>query len=131
MNQRLPYEPESNESLKTRLSKALSRTWIVPNDPKEIEKMNRPGQTRECVFDFECGLRLIISKDQLYGSAEPAKIHISASAFNEDVFKNFHTIKELTRFIQGYYELIEGKGQIKFIGFSPGIVPHWIVDIEH
>lgn len=131
-NKALPFEPESNESLRTRLPKAISRLWIFPKvSEEEFLKMNRPGQTRECVFDFECGLRLIISKDQLQGESEPPKIHISASGFNENVFKNINTLEQLTKFVGDYYELINGKGTLKFIGFSAGLVPHWIVDIEH
>ena len=131
-NKALPYEPESNESLRDRLPKAISKLWIMPAGATEeqILKMDRPGQTRECVFDFECGLRLIISKDQLQGDSEPPKIHISASAFSEETFKNIHTVPELTKYIQEYYELINDKGNLKFIGFSAGMVPHWVAEIE-
>lgn len=130
-NEALPFEPESNASLRARLPKAISKLWIFPKvSEEEILKMERPGQTRECVFDFECGLRLIISKDQLEGENEPPRIHISASAFKR-IFEHLNTLEELTKFIQDYYELINGKGTLKFIGISKGMVPHWIVDIEH
>lgn len=77
----MPFEPEKLEALRARFPKALLRLWYVDHAPLPGEPA--PYNTREHVFDFEDGLRLIISKDRDAGG-EPrhdivGHIHVSAS----------------------------------------------------
>jgi hypothetical protein len=64
----LPFEPEPLESLQARFPKALERIWVVPSNG---DMPDRPGMHREHLFDFESGLRLLISIDRL----DKAKYH--------------------------------------------------------
>lgn len=71
----MPFTPEPVEQMIERFQKALEREFnadkISNGDP------DRPGVHRENVFDYEDGIRLIISKDRARGNLF---IHISASS---------------------------------------------------
>lgn len=116
----LPFVPESVESLKTRFPVCLEKTWT----PKEILKGNRPGMHREYVFDFESGLRLLISKTQFF--PKDISVHISAS-WEHDKPLNVNNIQELTQQIEDSYHSIGGEGKIIFLGMSSNFIPHWLV----
>jgi hypothetical protein len=74
MNVGLDWNPESMETLRGRYSSALERVY----DTKLIEQgeSDRPGEHREHVFDFEDGLRLIISRECRDGKRY---LHVSGS----------------------------------------------------
>lgn len=65
----LEVKSESIEQLKGRFDAALEDVYDRNSDP-------RPGEQRKHVFDFENGLRLIISFDKLH---DGWSLHISAS----------------------------------------------------
>lgn len=112
----IPFEPESIEKLKERLPKALEKIWKVTNPMPD-----RPGLHREHVFDFESGIRLLISRDQL--KREKPEIHVSASwEFNPP-----NSIREMHLLVINSYRALGGKDIINFIGFSNKNIPHWIV----
>jgi len=56
-----PYFAENLDAMRARLPAALSRTY----DALEIEagRLIRPGEQRQHVFDFEDGIRCIVSLD--------------------------------------------------------------------
>lgn len=70
----LPFEPELEEALRGRFTKALSPVYLV----EDIQKGGRrPGQSRNHVFDYFDGTRLIISRER---SRElGACLHVSVS----------------------------------------------------
>lgn len=112
----LPFQPEWIEVLKARFPKALERVWEV-TDPMP----DRPGLHRENVFDFESGMRLLISRDKL--TFEEPEIHISASWENDLPF----TVEEATRRVTDGYRALGGKGIVSFLGQSSRGIPHWLV----
>lgn len=117
----LPFIAEPIELLKARFPKCLARIW----NPNEINAGGpRPGQFREYIFDFEEGLRLLISKTAFF--PYDSSIHISAS-WEHDVPLNIETIVELTKQIEEKYHLLGGKGRLTFLGMSAHFVPHWLV----
>lgn len=73
----LPFEPESTEELKARYDEALQEVF----DPREVanDPDLSPGKKREHVFDFEDGVRLIVSVDQIDKKVKPRITHYSAS----------------------------------------------------
>lgn len=73
----LPFEPESIEELKARYTDAIQEVFN-PIEVAEDPDLS-PGKRRKHVFDFEDGLRLIVSVDQLDSSAFPRVTHYSAS----------------------------------------------------
>lgn len=123
----LPYEPQSIEQLKSRFSKCLEKVW--DKDIDDLDK-ERPGLLRDYVFDFENGLRLIISKDN-YKELGGLHIHISCSANKSDTFNHCFNKNHLNRFIQACYNSIGGKGNLEFIGFTEGRVPHWKIPLRN
>lgn len=71
----LPFQPESDEALRARFWRALETVWDFTND--DPAKTPRPGEDRRQVFDFECGARLIISRDRITAGGV-VELHLSA-----------------------------------------------------
>src|SRR3954468_23455740 len=116
----LPFEPESLESMQARFPKALERIWVVPSNG---DMPDRPGMHREHLFDFESGLRLLISIDRL--DKANTIIHISASW---EYFTPV-TFTVASEQVNEAYKSLGGKGHLKLIGVSQFGVPHWTVKI--
>lgn len=70
----LPFEPEKLESMRARLPQALS---VVYNYEIIESGGQRPGEQRQHVFDFEDGIRCILSVDE--GQQTPRHLHMSFS----------------------------------------------------
>jgi len=72
----MPYAPEPVESARKRMPAALHDVY----DPLEVEagKQTRPGLLRKHVFDFEDGMRMIVSRETMDGKLW---IHASFSWF--------------------------------------------------
>jgi len=112
----VPFKPESLEQLKARFPKALEKVWEV-TDPMP----DRPGLHREHLFDFESGMRLLISKDKLI--REEPEVHVSGSwEWNPPI-----SIEQMRRVVGEGYRSLGGTGLLHFIGFSEAAIPHWIV----
>lgn len=58
----LPFEPQPLETLKQRVPQAFERVWN-PVANKDKESGDRPIERREHVFDFEDGVRMVVSVD--------------------------------------------------------------------
>ncbi len=114
----LPFKPEPINKLRQRYTKALEDIYLAEPDLK-----NPPSGKRKHVFDFNSGLRLIISRDILKGK-EP-DIHVSASWFDEDKFGD---IDEAYFEIVNSFKSIGGKGRLKFIGLTDKKIPHFVVE---
>jgi len=104
----LPFQPEP-----------LADLWVA------VQNMNdRPGLHRENVFDFEDGLRLIISKDRLFSDPKE-NVHLSASWTSKERAPT--TWADVDLEVIKHYQSIGGPGLLQFIGASSGNVPHWVV----
>lgn len=71
----LPFEPEPDEALRARFWRALEAEWDFTSD--DPAKMPCPGEHRSQVFDFECGARIVLSRDRL--DADVVELHLSTS----------------------------------------------------
>lgn len=116
----MKFEPEPDELLKSRFPAALRKVW----NP-DLAYMDRPGLHREHVFDFDCGLRMIISRDRL--KPDEAPIHISVSWIENLPV----TIEEATKQVEEKYKILGGTGSVKFIGLSDNGVPHFFIEVLH
>jgi hypothetical protein len=112
----LPFEPETIERLRARYPKAIKSIWHAD----EVTTNHHPGGHREHVFDFESGLRLLISRDIL--ADEEPLIHISASWHHS--FPT--TILEAIERIGEAIHLLEIKVQLTLIGSSIKGVLHFV-----
>jgi hypothetical protein len=68
----LEFKPETIEQLKNRFHIALENVF----DVNALTNQNRPGLKRDHVFDFDDGIRLIISVDLCHGLSY---LHVSGS----------------------------------------------------
>jgi len=111
----IPYESESTESLKARVAEALKEPYIVGERP-------RPGEQRKHVFDFEDGLRLIVSREQ---AGLTVVMHISAS-FHGSVLRWAKSKEHFNQRVEERWEeLTEGKRSIRRIQVTPKVI-HWV-----
>jgi hypothetical protein len=113
----LPFEPEIEETLKARYPEAI-------RDVVDIGKIGsnpevRPGLSREHVFDFFDGLRLIVSRDKMDLTTV---VHISASMYPTNTFVR---VEEFFDFVMEHFVAIRGKpviGQVSFAVTTQGIL---------
>lgn len=75
----LPFEPESLESMRARLPQALS---VVYNYEIIEAGGQRPGELRQQVFDFEDGVRCILSIDEGHETARHIHMSFSLQDYN-------------------------------------------------
>lgn len=92
----LPWQPESIAMLSKRFPKALEQTFEVENIVGD-DNSDRPGKHRENVFDYQDGVRLIVSKDRFNGNLF---LHFSGSLQNGRA-----NVSMLPAFIQRFVEL--------------------------
>lgn len=123
----LPFKPESSESLRNRYPAAIRNVFNFSGghvaDP-------RPGELRLCVFDFESGIRLIISRDK---EDDGTFLHISASVQVSGTLE--HKLRSGEYHIGDFcldalrlWQEISGDDvdTLEFYGLSRGKgVPHW------
>jgi hypothetical protein len=114
----LPFEPELISALKTRLPKALERVWNISECGED-----RPTLHREHIFDFNCGLRLAISKDDFEDGLGP-QIHVSSS-FDDS---RYIQLDALIVTVNHHWKSIGGIGILKFLGLSAKGIPHFFID---
>jgi hypothetical protein len=90
----LPFEPESEFLLKQRYKDAVEPVYSLD----EMEGPNRPSLRRQHVFDFQDGLRLIITRER-YPEGQVV-LHWSAS-IDKDIFikDKFPSVHEFIMFI--------------------------------
>lgn len=74
---KVPFTPMPMDQQKARFPLALRRVFDARNGM--LPDGQRPGETLEHVFDFEEGVRYIVSKDYFPGRPDPI-VHISVSA---------------------------------------------------
>lgn len=117
-----PVTPQPLEVLKARYPDAIKRLYVYGVD--EII----PGKP-EHVFDFEEGIRIMVSREQAEGYEF---IHFSSS-FNEEIKEKYKDKPQelFDRMIQLFKDLSGIDQEPFFKGFSPQKgVPHWIIDIK-
>jgi len=147
----LPYQPETDVSLIQRFPKAIEKVW--QEDEFLREGLFRPGALREHVFDFEDGLRVIVSHEE-HGEERNRErfVHFSASIMpdtkldarlkslaHRDARKK--SFVEITRECREQFKYVAITGFQKLSAcevldedFSCGSaekgVPHWFVPID-
>ena len=132
---RLPFKPEPEAALKARVPAALEVVYDqkVAYYNREVAKdmSKAPSGNRAHVFDFEDGLRLIISRDAI---EEEVYVHVSASLEMESPLMTF-----LPRGQRGFAMFCRGAarkiGELLSLPGLPsgpqhvteGKIPHWFL----
>jgi hypothetical protein len=123
---KLPFEPESPSALRERFPAALDRVF----DYREGAPAELPSGLRAHVFDFEDGVRMIVSRD-MEGKGE-VYLHVSASVEPGTrcwalVSGGTITRSDFRRLMESrFFHLSGQRERLEFCGFSRGKgVPHW------
>jgi len=131
--QPLPINPQPIEVLKQRFSDAVKNSYDVLKVAENSE--SRPGQKPEHIFDFQDGIRLIISRDRY---KEKEVLHFSASVFEAYPIEpglppRLYVAKFLGECTAHIVELSGCKTQdVKLVTITAGKgVPHWIVELSN
>lgn len=114
---RLPFQPEPIEKLKRRLPDAMIHIYDATEG---VPLEDPPSRKREHVFDFENGLRLIISRDLFFKEDGP-QFHVSASFFNTPL----GNVEELFAIISKGVRDLGIVGQLEMLCVSSAGIPHW------
>lgn len=131
----LPHKPQTLTELRARFPKALTRTYDAISIAM-YKSTDRPGNNRENVFDFEDGLRLIVSRDIL---EDHPQIHVSASfEMNSRLGRQLQRsgFGEASRdgFVEaardGYRQLSATDAGLTLIGWSAAGIPHFVIENE-
>lgn len=127
----LPFAPESLESLKARYPAAVERAIDLAGalgDPGDF-----PGLNRRHVFDFDDGLRLIVSLDD-HGPRGGVELHASASAAPKSPLRRSIAagFVDAERFLErarsAFHALSGWDGPMPVGAIGAGGVPHWFLD---
>jgi len=113
----LPFRPQEMGILKGRFGDAFKKVWVYDEGMED-----RPGMHREHVFDFESGVRLLISKTQFPDKNIIA--HVSASWYKAEP----KSIDEAFQQIKEHFRLLGGKNALTFLGISAQGIPHWKIE---
>ena len=129
------YNPQPLAQLKERYSKALSKLFVLE---EVVEGGDRPGLNPANIFDFEDGLRLIVSRDHGMVFGEE-RVHFSASLRpGSDLEQNARyqakkrgrdvAMNYILRRAEAGFRQISGVAEFTFIGLSEGkYIPHWVL----
>ena len=117
----LPFEPETEEELRARYLAAMTRVYDVTGFFEM--PADRPGLHREHVFDFEDGLRLIISREK---RDKDVYLHWSASMEGADLCEE--SVTKFAEFVMGHMVMLWGSkcGAMRIMMFYSGRVLHFI-----
>lgn len=127
----MEFTPRPFEELKAKYPKAIERVYDV--EMVEIGIINRPGESEEHYFDWEDGVRMIISKEDAVCGEH---IHISASLQKGQLYDNFlsmgmghaQVIKELQSICEEKFRsLSDCTLDMHFIVVTDHGVLHWRV----
>lgn len=132
------YKPQSMRSLRLRLRDALERIWdcTEPGLAEQERTGIRPGNDPRNIFDFQNGIRMIISREQvdqgiwihISCSVQPgtelgAKLAMMVGQHSLDVIN-----REFERSCRKYYKRLTGDGSgMQKVHTSEKSVPHWVI----
>jgi len=122
----LPFVPEPLSKLRSRYQAALIKVF----DCRCGTPYPRPGQLRGHVFDFEDGMRLVISRERM--SETEQRLHVSASFAPGTEIANRLDCRDLTTeqfldlALETFARLSDDHGPLEFIDATPERgIPHW------
>jgi hypothetical protein len=124
----LPFEPESGVLLAKRYPAAVERVY----DLHEMWDKRRPGLNRQHVFDFEDGLRLIVSRER--HDSDEVMLHWSASIDEGHLQRPpFQDVQDFTNFVMEHMSTLwdepGGKqGNVHVKSSAEGIIHFFMVE---
>jgi hypothetical protein len=133
----VPTNPEPLPALRARYARALEHVYDVAGI--RDRGLIRPGEVPANVFDFDDGLRLIISREKLLDGE--VTLHVSASFPSEcriaDEFRLLLPYQDRKRLLAKWRDSIpdrfaglagpETAARLHYLGSSEADIPHWII----
>lgn len=137
----VPFETETLDAAQERFSASIAELYDGTESP-------RPGEQRKHVFDFEDGLRLIVSRDQYPDLAASVGIHVSASVSTDETCALYVKIVKavrdnpqvpqhnaaasaIDRVTRERFKLLSGfEGRFRMSALSPSGVLHYNVPLS-
>ena len=101
---KLPGQPESLESMRSRFSKAIAHAVSVEKVAKDPRNAYYPSKYRTHVFDSEDGIRLIVSRDR---DGDQEVIHVSAS-LSKKAAREFGNLSNIVTRVAEIWQFISG-----------------------
>lgn len=118
----IQFKPEPLGSLKSRFKEALIDSYCVANVKENPEE--RPGDKPRHVFDFEDGIRLIVSRDVIKSQEV---IHFSGS-FEPAIYSGSMNMQHILDLMVYKFIVLWGtKPHVNFVGFTSKGIPHWCI----
>lgn len=130
----VPYTTETLAELQARYPRALE--FVFDQEAIQNQGAIRPGEVAAQVFDFEDGLRMIVSREQ--EADGKLLLHLSASFRNECAMadKFLGRLRKVSRSAAleewrvgvelRFAELASDRRPFRFLGWSGNMIPHWI-----
>lgn len=118
----IPFNPQPTEKLKSRYQEAIKSSYDV--SAVTHGQIERPGEKPQHVFDFENGIRLIISRDHYKGKEV---IHISGS-FDLGTYTGSLKQSVIEARMHLCYCEIAGPVKLGRPTYSQGGIPHWFIE---
>jgi len=119
----LEFKPETIIALKERYKEAIATAYSTEHISKNPQE--RPGAKRQHVFDFEDGIRIIVSRDLLKGQEF---LHFSGSAM-PSIYKGLSDHSLLSRMIINFAKISNYSGKVQLAGFSKEGIPHFYIKL--
>ena len=123
----LPFEPEPGFLLTKRYKDAVQRIYLL----KEMDGPNRPSINRKHVFDFQDGLRLIVSRERcddgeviLHWSASIHEDHLTRPKFKGPEFMQF----VMEHMAELWEEVGCTKGQVMAVSTEKGVFHFFLLE---
>lgn len=121
----LPFRPQSIDEQRQRYPHALQHLFDCRGE-RAKRLRPKPSDLYGNIFDFEDGLRLLISREQ-YDDTGPY-LHISASPVEEGKLTLSYKLDD-PRFhvyaLNRFHEISDDTQPLGFMGLSPGNIPHF------
>jgi hypothetical protein len=121
-----PFTPRPIEEHQARLPVALARLFHAEDAERGGD---RPGLHPECYFDFEEGVRLLVSREDWFGRRV---IHASASVRPDSMVTLIYQGSTIAVRLDAIKRLLAtiGLEGMTLVGINSDGVPHWIKDTE-
>jgi hypothetical protein len=124
-SQMIEFNPEPTEALRNRFTVAIKEVYNITASI-EVEQ-DRSGAKKENIFDFEQGVRLIVSRERF---EEKEMIHFSAS-YDSKYYKGTADRTLFDLMTQCICDLCHSQIKLVFSGFSTNGIPHWHIPLNN
>lgn len=132
----VPCNPETLDQARDRYSAAIREVYDL-NDPRSFMD-NRPSNKPQNVFDFEDGLRLIVSREKwidrnIRGTHVSASFSVTSTLWQEvkvmanPIMTFRHIAFDRWRYMAGRHPMEIRREEETFLGLSEHGIPHWFI----